>query len=51
MANDLTADLIQKIIDKSLEPINKRLEELQEEIDLMGDIIGRDGDVRFSEEE
>jgi len=48
---DLTADLIQKIIDKSLEPINKRLDDLEEEINLIGDVIGRDGDVKLTDEE
>ena len=48
---DLTADLIQKIIDKSLEPINKRLDDLEEEINVIGDVIGRDGDVKLTDEE
>lgn len=45
MSSEITKEDIQKMIDKSLEPIYKRLDEMQEEIDLIGDIIGRDGDV------
>ena len=37
MSEEVTIEMIQKII--------KRLDQMQEEINLIGDIIGRDGDV------
>ncbi len=37
MSKEVTFEMIQEIL--------KRLDQMQEEIDLIGDIIGRDGDV------
>lgn len=37
MSEEVTIEMIQEII--------KRLDKMQEEINLIGDIIGRDGDV------
>ena len=41
----ITEEMIQKMIDDAVAPLNKRIEELQEEIDILGDVVGRDGDV------
>jgi hypothetical protein len=41
----ITEEMVQQMIDKAVEPLNKRIEELQEEVTLLGDIVGRDGNV------
>jgi hypothetical protein len=41
----ITEEMVQQMIDKAVEPLNKRIEELQEEVNLLGDIVGRDGNV------
>jgi len=43
MSKEVTIEMIQEIL--------KRLDQMQEEIDLIGDIIGRDGDVIIGREE
>lgn len=45
MADEIMMELIQRMIEDSLKPINKKLEEIEAELQLMADIIGNDGDV------
>jgi hypothetical protein len=47
----ITEEMVQQMIDKAVEPLNKRIEELQEEVNLLGDIVGRDGNVIIGKQE
>ena len=47
----ITEEMVQQMIDKAVEPLNKRIEELQEEVNLLGDIVGRDGNVIIGKKE
>jgi hypothetical protein len=47
----ITEEMVQQMIDKAVEPLNKRIEELQEEVNLLGDIVGRDGNVIMGKQE
>lgn len=47
----ITEEMVQQMIDKAVEPLNKRIEELQEEINILGDVVGRDGNVIIGRQE
>lgn len=47
----ITEEMVQQMIDKAVEPLNKRIEELQEEVLTLGDVVGRDGNVIIGRQE
>lgn len=48
---EITKEEIQKMIEEAVNPLNEQIEELRAEIELIGDVIGRDGGVILGEKE